>query len=122
MAGVTPAPNSLRGPGRLCRGEDLFWVVTHDPKGPTNAAIAPSAFDGNVQFDDDPTSAPGPFPQVKTFSSGGVYPTTPWDRREGGENVMGLGTSLHRLLNHPRFPVLEMIGFFFMYREVFLPF
>ena len=24
---------------------------------------------------------------------------------------MGLGTGLHHLLNHPRFPVLETIGF-----------
>ena len=31
---------------------------------------------------------------------------------------MGLGTGLHHLLNHPRFPVLEMIGFF-MPGEVF---
>ena len=53
-------------------------MVTHDQTAIHQCTHCAICIDGNVQFDDDHTSAPAVL-QVESLSIGATYPTSPWD-------------------------------------------
>ena len=87
LAGVDRASRDdfLRLLDRLCREEGkTLLMVTHDQTAIHQCTHCAICIDGNVQFDDDRTSAPAVL-QVESLSIGATYPTSPWneDAKEG---------------------------------------
>jgi len=81
LAGVDRASRDefLRLLDRLCREEGkTLLMVTHDQTAIHQCTHCAICIDGNVQFDDDHTSAPAVL-QVESLSIGATYPASPWD-------------------------------------------
>lgn len=81
LAGVDRASRDdfLRLLDRLCREEGkTLLMVTHDQTAIHQCTHCAICIDGNVQFDDDHTSAPAVL-QVESLSIGANYPTSPLD-------------------------------------------
>ena len=81
LAGVDRASRDdfLRLLDRLCKEEGkTLLMVTHDQTAIHQCTHCAICIDGNVQFDDDHTSAPAVL-QVESLSLGVTYPTSPWD-------------------------------------------
>ena len=81
LAGVDRASRDdfLRLLDRLCKEEGkTLLMVTHDQTAIHQCTHCAICIDGNVQFDDDHTSAPAVL-QVESLSIGATYPTSPWD-------------------------------------------
>ena len=84
LAGVDRASRDdfLRLLDRLCREEGkTLLMVTHDQTAIHQCSHCAICIDGNVQFDDDHTSAPAVL-QVESLSIGATYPTSPWSEEE----------------------------------------
>jgi len=81
LAGVDRASRDdfLRLLERLCKEEGkTLLMVTHDQTAIRQCTHCAICIDGNVQFDDDHTSAPAVL-QVESLSIGATYPTSPWN-------------------------------------------
>jgi zinc transport system ATP-binding protein len=82
LAGVDRASRDdfLRLLDRLCREEGkTLLMVTHDQTAIHQCTHCAICIDGNVQFDDDHTSAPAVL-QVESLSIEATYPTSSWDK------------------------------------------